>query len=199
MEAFRAMDGSVGDDMAFGSGSSPAAVTPLPHETVVDLGGPSTRSAGSRICPATDARRQRQGSRTTRSYLSDRPENDMRAAGREHRQTRRQGGVHRSLNGRECRSSFDAPVKGRYFRLRALSNVTGRAHVGRESGSLKLHCKGVKFVGQSWALAKGELRLPKVIGSHMVLQRDVGTVHLGMGQEGPGRHGGSGRRGTRPR
>ena len=44
---------------------------------------------------------------------------------------------------------FEAPVKGRYFRLRALSNINGQP-TWAGIGELTLHCKGVKFVGKPW-------------------------------------------------
>ena len=46
---------------------------------------------------------------------------------------------------------FPTPVKGRYFRLRALSEATGTTEcVG--VAELILHCEGVKFVGQPWSI-----------------------------------------------
>ena len=46
---------------------------------------------------------------------------------------------------------FPALVKGRYFRLRALSEATGTTEcVG--VAELILHCEGVKFVGKPWSL-----------------------------------------------
>ncbi|MFH1731851.1 MAG: sialate O-acetylesterase, partial [Planctomycetota bacterium] len=71
------------------------------------------------------------------------------------------------------------------FRLRALSNVDGEA-TWAAIAELTPHCEGVKFVGEPWALASGDLRLPKVIGSHMVLQRDVPPVIWGWAEKGEG-------------
>ena len=111
-------------------------------------------------------------------YLSDRPEAEKPLA----EGTPVAKGVFAKKNGDNV-VKFDAPVKGRYFRLRALSNVTGQA-TWAGIAELTLHSEGVRFVGEPWALAKGELRLPKVIGSHMVLQRDVPPVIWGWGTKG---------------
>jgi len=46
---------------------------------------------------------------------------------------------------------FPAPLKGRYFRLRALSEATGKTTCSGIA-ELRLHCEGVKFVAKPWSL-----------------------------------------------
>ena len=175
MEAVLAMDGNPGT-FWHSLWRPPAAVTPLPHEIVVDLGEPR-EITGFTYLPRTDATDNGK-IKDYEVYLSDRPEAEKPLA----EGTPVAKGAFTKKNGDNV-VKFDAPVKGRYFRLRALSNVTGQA-TWAGIAELTLHCEGVKFVGQSWALAKGELRLPKVIGSHMVLQRDVPPVIWGWGTKG---------------
>jgi len=175
-EAFLAMDGNPAT-IWHSLWRPRAAVTPLPHELVVDLGGVYEISGFTYV--------PRPGSRNGRikdyeAYLSGPKTTSLPLA--------------RNIGKPVAKSAFPkpdgenvvkfaAPVKGRYFRLRVLSNVTGQA-TWAGIGELTLHCEGVRFVGQSWALARGKLRLSKVIGSHMVLQRDAPAVIWGWGKKG---------------
>ena len=175
MEAVLAMDGNPGT-FWHSIWRPPDAVTPLPHEIVVDLGEPR-EITGFTYLPRTD-NTDNGKIKDYEVYLSNRPEaNRPLAEG-----TPVANGAFAKKNGDNV-VTFDTPVKGRYFRLRALSNVTGQA-TWAGIAELTIHSEGVKFVGQSWALARGELQLPKVIGSHMVLQRDVPPVIWGWGTRG---------------
>ena len=174
MEAVLAMDGNPG---TFWHSIWRGAVTQLPHEIVVDLGSPYEITGFT--CLTRPASCKNGNIKDYEVYLSDRPEAQKPLA--------KGTPVAKSTFENEVGESvvkFDAPVKGRYFRLRALSNVAGEP-TWTGIGELTLHCEGVKFVGESWALARArKLRLPKVIGSHMVLQRDVPPVIWGWGQKG---------------
>ena len=173
MEAYRAMDGNPGS--IWHTRWKPAgAVTTLPHEIVVDLGDVYEISGFTYV--------PRPGSRNGRiedyeAYLSG-PEKTSRplADGIGEPVVK---GAFANPDGENV-VKFRAPVKGRYFRLRALSNVAGEG-TWAGIGDLRLHCEGVKFVGKPWPVGTGELRLPGVIGNHMVLQRDVPPVLWGWG------------------
>jgi len=136
LEAFKAMDGNPG---TIWHSIWRGAVTELPHEIVVDLGKSReitgftylTRPAGCNNGNIKDYE----------VYLSDRPEAKQPLA----EGTPVAKGTFENEEG-ESVVKFDAPVKGRYFRLRALSNVTGQA-TWAGIGELTLHCEGVKFVG----------------------------------------------------
>ncbi len=175
MEAFRLMDGNPGT--IWNSLWRPReAMTDLPHEIVVDLGEPR-EITGFTYLPRTDG--SDNGTIVEYEvYLSDRPEaKKPLAAG-----TPVAKGIFEKKKGENV-VTFAAPRKGRYFRLRALSDVTGNASWAG-GAELTLHAEGVKFVGEPWALATGDLRLPKVLGDHMVLQRDVPPVIWGWGAKG---------------
>jgi len=141
MEAFRAMDGNPG---SMWQARWRAPMTDLPHEIVVDLGARYTIS-GFTYLPRTDAA-DNGTIKDYEAYLSDK---DMvllpLAKGKPVAKgafTKRKG---------ENVVKFAAPVKGRYFRLRALSEVNGSpAWAG--IAELRLHCEGVKFVGKPWSL-----------------------------------------------
>ena len=174
LEAFKAMDGNPG---TIWHSIWRGAVTSLPHEIVVDLGGVYEISGFTYV--------PRPGSRNGRikdyeAYLSGPSTTSLPLAANIGKPVAK--GAFPKPDAENV-IKFPAPVKGRYFRLRALSNVTGEP-TWAGIGELTLHCEGVKFVGESWALATADLRLPKVIGSHMVLQRDVPPVIWGWGAKG---------------
>jgi hypothetical protein len=146
MEAVLAMDGNPGT-FWHSLWRPPADVTPLPHEIVVDLGEPR-EITGFTYLPRTDATDNGK-IKDYEVYLSDRPEAEKPLA----EGTPVAKGVFAEKNGDNV-VKFDAPVKGRYFRLRALSNVTGQA-TWAGVAELTLHSEGVRFVGEPWALAKG--------------------------------------------
>jgi hypothetical protein len=175
MEAFLAMDGNPGT-FWHSIWRPPDAVTPLPHEIVVDLGEPR-EITGFTYLPRTD--NSKNGNiKDYEVYLSDNPDESKPLA----KGTPIAKGTFAKKNGDNI-VKFDAPVTGRYFRLRTLSNVTAQA-TWAGIAELTIHSEGAKFVGQSWALATGELQLPKIFGSHMVLQRDVPPVIWGWGTRG---------------
>jgi sialate O-acetylesterase len=173
MEAFKAMDGNPG---TIWHSIWRGAVTNLPHEIVVDLGKSREITGFTHLTRPPGCKNG--NIKDYEVYLSERPEAKEPLA----KGTPVAKGTFEKEQG-ESVVKFDRPVKGRYFRLRVLSNVTGNP-TWSGIGELTLHCKGVKFVGESWAVARGELRLSKVIGSHMVLQRDVPPVIWGWGKKG---------------
>jgi|GEM_PF-1159645 len=143
-EAFRAMDGNPGS-IWHSLWKPPAEMTPLPHEIVVDLGGVYEIS-GFTYVPRTGTRNGR--IKDYEVYLSGPNTTSIPFA---------KGigdpvvkGTFENPDGENV-VNFPAPVKGRYFRLRALSNVTGQ-ETWAGVGDLSLHCEGVKFVGQPWSL-----------------------------------------------
>ena len=173
LEAFKAIDGDPG---TIWHSIWRGAVTALPHEIVVDLGEPREITGFTYLPRPADCKNG--NIKDYEVYLSNNAdESKPLAKGRAIAKGTFPNEVGESV------VKFDAPKKGRYFRLRALSNITGQP-TWSGIGELTLHCEGVKFVGESWALASGELRLPKVIGSHMVLQRDVRPVIWGWGAKG---------------
>jgi len=175
LEAFKAMDGNPG---TIWHSIWRGAVTNLPHEILVDLGAVYEISGFTYV--------PRPGSRNGRikdyeAYLSGPSTTSLPLAANIGKPVAK--GAFPKPDAENV-VKFPAPVKGRYFRLRALSNVAGEP-TWAGIGELTLHCEGVKFVGESWALARArKLRLPKVIGSHMVLQRDVPPVIWGWGAKG---------------
>ncbi|MFH1730660.1 MAG: sialate O-acetylesterase [Planctomycetota bacterium] len=175
-EAFLAMDGNPAT--IWHSIWRPRdAVTELPHEIVVDLGSPY-EITGFTYVPRPGSRNGR--IKDYEAYLSGPKTTSLPLARHIGKPVAK--GAFPEPDGENV-VKFPAPVKGRYFRLRVLSNVSGEA-TWAGIGELTLHCEGVKFVGQSWAVARGELRLSNVIGSHMVLQRDVPPVIWGWGAKG---------------
>jgi len=142
MEAFRAMDGNPGS--IWHSVWRPAtAVTPLPHEIVVDLGS-SYKITGFTYV----ARPYHVGPiKDYEAYLSGADTISLPLAGNIGRPVAK-GTL--AAKG-ETVVKFAAPAKGRYFRLRALSEVSGSPSLA-SIGELTLHCKGVKFVGKPWSL-----------------------------------------------
>jgi len=149
-EAFRAMDGKPGS-IWHNHWRAPIA-TDLPHEIVVDLGG-AYEISGFTYVPRPGTRNGR--IKDYEAYLS---EKDVviaplaRTVGKPVAK-----GAFAKPDGENV-VKFPAPVKGRYFRLRALSNVTGHSSWAG-IGELTLHCKGVKFVGKPWSVA---VNFPKV-------------------------------------
>jgi len=173
MEAVLAMDGNPG---TFWHSIWRGAVTKLPHEIVVDLGEPR-EITGFTYQPRIHAA-GKSAIKDYEVYLSDRPEARTPLA----EGTPVAKGSFEKQQGENV-VKFNAPVKGRYFRLRALSNIDAEP-TWAGIAELTLHCEGVKFVGEPWALLSGDLRLPKVIASHMVLQRDAAPVIWGWGAKG---------------
>jgi len=174
MEAYKAMDGLPGT--IWHSVWRGGAVTKLPHEIVVDLREPR-EITGFTYLPRVHAA-GKSAIKDYEVYLSNR---------REAREPLAKGtpiakGTFPKKQGPNV-IKFDKPVKGRYFRLRALSNTDGQA-TWAGAAELTLRCEGVKFVGLPWAIASGDLYLPKIFGDHMVLQRDVPVVIWGWGEAG---------------
>jgi len=137
LEAVKAMDGNPG---TFWFSIWRGAVTTLPHEFVVDLGEPRTIT-GFTYLPRTD--NTKNGNiKDYEVYLSDNPDESKPLA----KGTPIAEGTFENEVG-ESVVLFEAPVKGRYFRLRALSNINGDPSWAG-IGELTLHCEGVKFLAQ---------------------------------------------------
>jgi sialate O-acetylesterase len=164
LRAFRAMDG---DPKTIWHTNWGIRRVPHPHELVVDLGA-SYEITGFTYLPAHRCIKEYE------VYLSDSPKESVPLA----KGTPVVKGAFTNARGENV-VKFDAPAKGRYFRLRSLSAMSGKYMAA--AAELSLHCDGVKFVGRSWEEHSGELRLPKVIASHMVMQRDVPPVIWGWG------------------
>jgi len=167
LRAFRAMDG---DPKTIWHTNWRIQRVGHPHELVVDLGA-SYEITGFTYLPAHRCIKDYE------VYLSDHPEESVPLA----KGTPVAKGAFANARGENV-IKFDAPAKGRYFRLRSLSAMSGKYMAA--AAELRLHCEGVKFVGRSWELHSGELRLSSVIGSHMVLQRDAAPVIWGWGVKG---------------
>jgi len=134
LEAVKAMDGDPGTCW---HSIWRGAVTTLPHEFVVDLGEPREITGFTyqpRIHPAGKS-----AIKDYEVYLSDRPEAKKPLA----EGTPVAKGTFAKNQGENV-VLFKASVKGRYFRLRALSNIDGDP-TWAGIGELTLHCKGVKF------------------------------------------------------
>ena len=144
-QAFRAMDGNPGS-IWHSLWKPPAAVTGLPHEIVVDLGGVYEIS-GFTYVPRPGTRNGR--IKDYEAYLGG-PSTTSVPLARNIGKPVAKGAFPKP--DAENVVKFPAPVKGRYFRLRALSNVTAGQNTWAGIGDLKLHCKGVKFVGKPWSL-----------------------------------------------
>jgi len=155
-EAFRAMDGNPGS--IWHSHWRAPAVTPLPHEIVVDLCGVYEIS-GFTYLPRPGTRNGR--IKDYEVYLSG-PNTSSLPLARNIGEPVAKGAFPKP--DAQNMVTFPAPVKGRYFRLRALSNVTAGENTWAGIGDLKLHCKGVKFVGKPWSL---RVNYPKV-GADMI-------------------------------
>ena len=167
LEAFRAMDGDP-RSIWHAAWKFPATITTLPHELVVDLGS-SYEITGFTYVP----RRHHLGRiKDYEAYLTDRSQYGMPLA---------KGAF--TAKG-ETVVKFAAPAKGRYFRLRALSEMSGSC-AWASIGELTLHCEGVKFVGKPWAAATGEPRPAKVIASDKARQGVV-YVKVRADSEHPG-------------
>ncbi len=136
-EAVKAMDGNPG---TFWLSVWRGAVTTLPHEFVVDLGEPRTIT-GFTYQPRIHAA-GKSAIKDYEVYLSDRPEAKKPLA----EGTPVAKGTFAKNQGENV-VLFKAPVKGRYFRLRALSNIDGEP-TWASIGELILHCEGVKFVAK---------------------------------------------------
>ena len=173
LEAFRAMDGN---PATFWHSIWRGDVTDLPHEFVVDLGEPR-EITGFTYLPRVHAA-GKSAIKDYEVYLSNRPEAKKPLA----KGTPIAKGAFAKKQGENV-VKFAAPVKGRYFRLRALANVDAEP-TWACIAELTLHCEGVKFVGGPWVPIERPLRLPKVIGNHMVLQRDIPPVIWGWGCRG---------------
>jgi len=173
MEAFRAMDGNPG---TFWHSIWRGDVTDLPHEIVVDLGEPREITGFTYLPRSHEAGKS--AIKDYEVYLSDNADESEPLA----RGACVVKGTFVEKQGDNL-VKFDPPLKGRYFRLRALSNVDEEA-TWACIAELTIHCEGVKFVGGPWVPIERELRLPKVIGNHMVLQRDIPPVIWGWGSRG---------------
>ena len=136
LEAFRAMDGN---PATIWHSVWRGAVTPLPHEIVVDLGKPRTITGFTYLPRPADCKNG--NIKDYEVYLSNNADESKPLA----KGTPIAKGTFPNEVG-ESVVKFDAPKKGRYFRLRALSNVTGQP-TWAGIGELTLHCEGVKFVG----------------------------------------------------
>jgi len=144
LEAFRAMDGN--PDTAWHTNWRKGR-KPHPHEIVVDLGAVYeitgfTYIPGSRCIKDYEA------------YLSNRSEESTPLA----RGTPVAKGTFAKKKGENV-VKFAAPVKGRYFRLRSLSEMSGlyMAMVAE----LRLHCEGVKFTAKPWSVGANYPKLGK--------------------------------------
>ena len=140
LEAFRAMDGNPATiwHAIWWSG----VATRLPHEIVVDLGKSYEITGFTHL--TRPAACKNGNIKDYEVYLSDKPEAKKPLA----KGTPVAKGTFENEVG-ESVVKFDAPVKGRYFRLRALSNINGQP-TWSGIGELTLHCEGVKFVGKPW-------------------------------------------------
>jgi len=140
LEAFKAMDGNPGTiwHAVWWSG----VAKPLPHEIVVDLGKSYEITGFTHLTRPASCKNG--NIKDYEVYLSDRPEAKKPLA----KGTPIAKGTFANEVG-ESVVKFDAAVKGRYFRLRALSNINGQP-TWAGIGELTLHCKGVKFVGKPW-------------------------------------------------
>ena len=137
LEAVKAMDGN---PATCWHSIWRGAVTTLPHEFVVDLGEPRTIT-GFTYLPRTD--NSKNGNiKDYEVYLSDNPDESKPLA----KGTPIAKGTFENEVG-ESVVLFEAPVKGRYFRLRALSNINGDPSWAG-IGELTLHCEGVKFLAK---------------------------------------------------
>ena len=141
MEAFRAMDGNAG---SIWHSRWRYPTTKLPHEIVVDLGEPR-EITGFTYRPRAHAA-GKSAIKDYEVYLSDRHEESVPLA----KGSAIAKGAFVKKQGDNV-VKFDAPVKGRYFRLRALSNVDEEA-TWAGMAELRIHCEGVKFVGKPWSL-----------------------------------------------
>ena len=142
--AFKAMDGDAAT-IWHSQWKPPANVTPLPHEIVVDLGG-IYEISGFTYAPRPNSRNGR--IKDYEVYLGGPGTSSLPLAGNIGEPIA--GGTFENPDGENV-VRFVSPVKGRYFRLRALSNVTGQ-ETWAGIGDLQLHCEGVKFVGKPWSL-----------------------------------------------
>jgi len=144
MEAFRAMDGKPG---SMWHSRWRAPMTELPHVIMVDLGAVYEitgftylpRAGGSNNGTIKDYEAYLSKDAMRRPLAKGKPVGAPVAKG-----------AFAKLKGENV-VAFPAPVKGRYFRLRALSDVTGSASWAGIA-ELRLHCEGVKFVGRPWSL-----------------------------------------------
>jgi len=143
-DAFRAMDGNPGS-IWLSLWKPPDAVTPLPHEIVVDLGGVYEITGFTCLPPAGSANGR---IKEYEAYLSGPNTTSVPLAGDIGQPVAK--GAFENPDAENV-VTFDAPVKGRYFRLRALSNTSGEGSWAG-IGDLKLHCEGVSFVGKPWSL-----------------------------------------------
>jgi len=145
VEAFRAMDG---DPKTIWHTCWRPNRTPQPHEIVVDLGS-VYEITGFTYLPAHRCIKDYE------VYLSDSPKESTPLA----EGTPIAKGAFTDAKG-ESVVKFDAPVKGRYFRLRSLSAMGGQ-YMGA-AAELRLHCEGVTFmsrlpsIGESFAKAGKE-------------------------------------------
>ena len=149
-EAFKAMDGNRGTTW-FTKWRRP--VPELPHEIVVDLGA-TYEITGFTYVPKVD----KSPVGAIKGYEAYFAEKDMvlRPLAENVGKPVAKGTFEKPVGDNVVK--FPAPVKGRYFRLRALSEATGKSTCSGVA-ELILHCEGVKFVAQPWSL---RVNYPKV-------------------------------------
>ena len=143
MEAFRAMDGNPGS-IWHSIWRPEEFVTPLPHDIVVDLGGVYEIS-GFKHVPRPNSPNGR--IKDYEVYLGGPNTTSVPLAGDIGEPVAKGAFENPDV---ENVVTFDAPVKGRYFRLRALSNSAGEG-TWTGVGEIELQCEGVKFVGKPWS------------------------------------------------
>ncbi|MFH1730244.1 MAG: discoidin domain-containing protein [Planctomycetota bacterium] len=137
VEAFRAMDG---DPKTIWHTCWRPNRTPQPHEIVVDLES-VYEITGFTYLPAHRCIKDYE------VYLSDSPKESTPLA----EGTPIAKGAFTDAKG-ESVVKFDAPVKGRYFRLRSLSAMGGQ-YMGA-AAELRIHCEGVKFTAKPLSMAE---------------------------------------------
>ena len=149
-EAFKAMDGNRGTTW-FTKWRAP--VPDLPHEIVVDLGG-VYEITGFTYVPKVD----KSPVGAIKDYEVYFAERDMvlRPLAENVGKPVAKGTFEKPVGDNGV--TLPAPVKGRYFRLRALSEATGKSTCSGVA-ELTLHCKGVKFVAKPWSVG---VNYPKV-------------------------------------
>jgi len=143
LEAFRAMDGNRGTRW-FTSFHWPKPK--LPHEIVIDLGGAYEVTGFTYV-----AKVDKKPGGAIKDYEVYFAEKDivLLPLAENVGKPVLKGTFEKPLEDNVV--TFPAPVKGRYFRLRALSEATGTTECCGVA-DLVLHCEGVKFVGKPWSL-----------------------------------------------
>ena len=143
LEAFRAMDGNRGTRW-FTSFRWPKPK--LPHEIVIDLGGIYEVTGFTYVANAD--KKPGGGIKDYEIYFAEKDIVLLPLAENVGKPVLK-GTFEKPTEDNVVK--FQAPVKGRYFRLRALSEATGTTECCGVA-ELVLHCEGVKFVGKPWSL-----------------------------------------------